>query len=75
MPNDKNMWMDELTILDRRSLVDFVRRGGRPRYLFFWRPVAPRSDGIGEHCLSQWWPATFRVNGITYPTARALYDG
>ncbi len=30
----------------------------------------PEPDGsIGKGCLSQWWPASFVVDGITYPTA------
>ena len=38
-------------------------------FLFFWGHQ-PRRDGtIGPSCLSQWWPASFSVDGIAYPTA------
>jgi len=38
-------------------------------FLFFWGHQ-PRPDGtIGPSCLSQWWPASFSVDGIAYPTA------
>ena len=30
----------------------------------------PNPDGMtGPGCLSQWWPAAFTVDGVTYPTA------
>jgi ribA/ribD-fused uncharacterized protein len=38
-------------------------------FLFFWGHQ-PRSDGTtGPGCLSQWWPAPFTQDGVTYPTA------
>jgi hypothetical protein len=37
--------------------------------LAFWGHK-PNSDGsVGAGCLSQWWPHSFTVNGIDYPTA------
>ena len=27
------------------------------------------AGGTGKSCLSQWWPAAFAVNGVTYATA------
>src|SRR5689334_7779955 len=61
--------MEARPILDRERLLAFIRRGGRPKYLFFWGHKAPRPGELGKHCLSQWWPAAFSVNGCTYPTA------
>ncbi|WP_031090373.1 NADAR family protein [Streptomyces sp. NRRL WC-3549] len=44
-------------------------RGERVKYLPFWGH-RPRPDGrIGESCLSQWWPAPFTVDGVTYASA------
>ena len=38
-------------------------------FLFFWGHQ-PRPDGVtGPGCLSQWWPAPFTEDGVTYPTA------
>src|SRR5215472_3595986 len=38
-------------------------------FLFFWGH-RPRPDGTpGPGCLSQWWPAPFTVDGVTYPSA------
>jgi ribA/ribD-fused uncharacterized protein len=61
--------MDDQQIYDRDSLAAFVREGGQPTYLFFWGHTAPPSGEVGKHCLSQWWPAPFRVDGVDYPTA------
>ncbi|MEU4333285.1 NADAR family protein [Micromonospora lupini] len=55
-----------------RSLPELralAAEGRRLKYLFFWGHQ-PQSDGsIGPGCLSQWWPAPFRVDGIRYATA------
>jgi ribA/ribD-fused uncharacterized protein len=50
-------------------LVDLVAAGHRLTFLFFWghRPQPDGSPGPG--CLSQWWPASFTVQGVCYPTA------
>ncbi len=53
----------------REALVRAVRAGVRVRYLCFWGH-RPRRDGqVGASCLSQWWPAPFTVDGVTYATA------
>ncbi|GAB2759383.1 NADAR family protein [Streptomyces bullii] len=53
----------------REALIREVRAGTRLRYLHFWGH-RPRPDGrIGASCLSQWWPAPFTVDGVTYATA------
>jgi ribA/ribD-fused uncharacterized protein len=61
--------MSERPIHDRDGLIAHVRRGGTPRYLFFWGHRAPPSGEVGKHCLSQWWPARFELDGATYATA------
>ncbi|MBB5891157.1 NADAR domain-containing protein [Kutzneria kofuensis] len=54
------------------SVEDLVRAeaaGQRLKYVYFWGHE-PRRDGrIGASCLSQWWPAEFTVDGLTFPTA------
>jgi ribA/ribD-fused uncharacterized protein len=55
-----------------RSLEDLlraVRSGSRPRYLFFWGHKPLPNGEIGKSCFSQWWPARFSVDGVSYPTA------
>ncbi|GLZ30747.1 hypothetical protein Lesp02_29360 [Lentzea sp. NBRC 105346] len=39
------------------------------RYLFFWGHRPERDGSAGKGCLSQWWPAPFVVDGLTYATA------
>jgi ribA/ribD-fused uncharacterized protein len=56
-------------VRDVQGLVEAVRRGERVRYLKFWGHRPPRSGGVGAGCLSQWWPAEFVVDGVTYATA------
>lgn len=55
-------------LTDREALVAAVKRGYRPRLLFFW---GHKSDGqaIGKQCLSQWWPAPFVIDGHRYASA------
>ncbi|WP_461083864.1 NADAR family protein [Streptomyces deserti] len=63
--------MDGVTgaIDSREALIRAVRAGAKVRYLHFWGH-RPRPDGrIGPSCLSQWWPAPFTVDGVTYRTA------
>ncbi|WP_327353105.1 NADAR family protein [Streptomyces sp. NBC_01304] len=51
------------------ALIAQVNRGTKVKYLHFWGH-APRKDGsIGASCLSQWWPAPFEVDGLSYATA------
>jgi ribA/ribD-fused uncharacterized protein len=51
------------------ELVAWVAAGRPVDYLFFWGHQ-PRADGSpGPGCLSQWWPASFRVEGTTYRSA------
>jgi ribA/ribD-fused uncharacterized protein len=54
---------------DTAALLASLRQGLRPEYLFFWGHKAARAGEVGKHCLSQWWPAAFTVDGATYPTA------
>ncbi|NEA51331.1 NADAR family protein [Streptomyces sp. SID10815] len=53
----------------QESLIREVGAGARVKYLYFWGH-RPRPDGrVGPSCLSQWWPAPFTVDGVTYATA------
>ncbi|WP_345621437.1 NADAR family protein [Streptomyces ziwulingensis] len=57
------------SIDSREALLAAVGAGARVKYLFFWGH-RPRPDGrIGPGCLSQWWPAPFTVDGVTYASA------
>jgi len=51
------------------QLAAAIRGGDQPDWLMFWGH-RPEPDGsIGTSCLSQWYPAGFTVEGISYPSA------
>ncbi|MEV0355286.1 NADAR family protein [Nocardia sp. NPDC050697] len=51
------------------ELTAAVAAGERVKYLKFWGH-RPRADGsVGAGCLSQWWPAAFEVEGLSFATA------
>lgn len=37
-------------------------------YLYFWGHTQ-KGTAISKACLSQWYPAAFTIDGVTYPTA------
>lgn len=39
------------------------------KFVFFWGCQAPRGGGVGPGCLSQWWPTSFTVDGVDYPSS------
>jgi ribA/ribD-fused uncharacterized protein len=61
--------MKTTDIRDNEALLDFIRRGGRVKYVFFWGHTPKQGGGVGKHCFSQWYEAPFTIDGITYPTA------
>jgi ribA/ribD-fused uncharacterized protein len=56
-------------IRSRDDLIEAIRHGLQPSYLFFWghRPLA--NGEIGKSCFSQWWLASFSVDQVSYLTA------
>ena len=50
------------------DLVEAEARGVRMKFVLFWNE-RPSSWGPGPGCLSQFWPAPFTVDGVTYGTA------
>lgn len=54
---------------DIEALQQAVRRGKRPRFLFFWGHTGKGAGPVGKECLSQWYGAPFRLDGRVFPTA------
>ena len=54
---------------DIAGLCRLEKEGRRLKYLFFWGHQPSRTRNIGPSCLSQWWPAAFTLDGITYAGA------
>lgn len=56
-------------IRDLPSLLDAIRAGLTPKYLFFWGHTPLPDGSIGKPALSQWWPSPFTIDGESYSTA------
>ncbi|RQO32276.1 DUF1768 domain-containing protein [Taibaiella sp. KBW10] len=51
------------------TIEQLMQAGQAQQYLYFWGH-RPAKDGIiTKSCFSQWWPATFTVDGKNYATA------
>ncbi|MEV6110918.1 NADAR family protein [Streptomyces sp. NPDC051940] len=51
------------------ELLALTARGERAKYVFFWGHRPQKDGSVGPGCFSQWWPAPFTVDGVTYATA------
>jgi ribA/ribD-fused uncharacterized protein len=54
----------------RLARLRAAEAAGQPLDLLpFWGHQPTRTGVIGTGCLSQWWPATFTVDSVSYPSA------
>ncbi|MDN3356971.1 NADAR family protein [Actinomadura sp. DC4] len=51
------------------ELARLDEAGTLPELLLFWGHRPPKGGGVGQGCLSQWYPASFTVDGVEYATA------
>ncbi|NUM33750.1 MAG: NADAR family protein [Candidatus Brocadiae bacterium] len=51
-----------------QDLVQAVNQGMIPSFVFFWGHTPSMPGVIDSSCLSNWYPASFKVDGIEYPT-------
>jgi ribA/ribD-fused uncharacterized protein len=56
-------------ILDIESLRRQLAEGKRPRLRFFYGHRAPADGAVSDACFSQWWTASFTVDGQQYVSA------
>jgi ribA/ribD-fused uncharacterized protein len=52
-------------------LLQAEREGNLPPIVAFWGHTAERA-GVGPWVLSQWWPAPFAIDGVTYHHAEGF---
>jgi len=52
----------------RESLLRSIQDGWTPKFVFFWSPTRHGRE-LGRECLSQWYPSSFAVDGLSYVTA------
>lgn len=56
-------------LLDRPALSKRFATGEQFTFVYFWGHSVPKDGTIGKTCFSQWYPASFEIEGITYATA------
>ena len=56
-------------IENKLDLIDYINQGNKPKYLFFWGHQPKKDGSIGKSCFSQWYKASFQIDGVKYPTA------
>lgn len=61
--------MFEMHITNTLDLINFTIKNGDPTYLYFWSHRQKNTNEIDKSCLSQWYPAPFQLEDITYRTA------
>lgn len=52
----------------KTKLIKQIDAGAEVKFLFFWEHTNDTGE-INASCLSQWYDASFKVEGNTYPTA------
>jgi ribA/ribD-fused uncharacterized protein len=53
----------------KSALITLLAAGTPVDYLLFWGHRAANPGVADKSCLSQWWPAAYRVGDETFPTA------
>ena len=48
------------------ALQENLRKGQRYKYLYFWGHTQKVQGLIDKSCFSQWFPATFELDGVQY---------
>lgn len=61
--------MEINSIYNLETLQTHINQGYHPKYLFFWGHTPQQPGQVDKACLSQWYPASFEVAGLVYPTA------
>lgn len=50
------------------QLQQAIQQGLQAKYIFFWGHQC-QNNQIDKACFSQWFPASFTIDDVTYPTA------
>ncbi len=58
-----------MTIRSVKCLIEFLAAGGEVDYLFFWGHTPKIPGQVDASCLSNWYPAPFTIDGLTYATS------
>ncbi|WP_298610121.1 NADAR family protein [uncultured Thiothrix sp.] len=55
-------------LTNRQQLLEYLRQGHSVQYLHFWGHTQ-KAETIDKSCLSQWFPASFMLDELHYPSA------
>ncbi|WP_333766759.1 NADAR family protein [Streptomyces sp. IBSBF 2435] len=61
--------IDTVQARTREDLAALIAAGAPAKWLLFWGHRPQRDGSIGPGVLSQWWPSSFAVDGVTYGSA------
>lgn len=61
------MSVDDIENLN--ELISYISEGRKAEYLLFWGHTPAHADAVCKSCLSQWFEASFTVDGVEYKTA------
>ena len=56
-------------ISNKLDLINYINQGNKVKYLFFWGHQPNQDGSIGKSCFSQWYEASFQIDGVKYQTA------
>jgi len=56
-------------VRDRSTLAKRMAQKARPKFLFFWGHQPSADASVTKSCFSQWYAASFSVDGMLYRTA------
>ena len=54
---------------NKAELINAIQRGLAPDFLLFCQHHKPKGSGVDKSCLSQWFDASFQVDGVWYSSA------
>lgn len=60
----------QFSIMKTKYTVKAIQQMQSPKkFLFFWGHQASKDGSVTKSCFSQWWPASFSIDGVVYKTA------
>ena len=54
---------------NNQELIEAFNCGAKLKYIFFWGHKQPADGSVNKSCFSQWYPASFEIDGVSYATA------
>ncbi len=56
-------------IRDNKALIEHLEAGNEVDFFFFYGHSIPEDGSVSKSCLSQWYPASFKIGDTVYKTA------